>query len=130
MKRHTSARALQVLGFSLMAAVAGQTAVPAELVIAGPSCPAGKPGPRIVTLSSVVPGTCSDTVLLQSIIFDLGQTGTLIVDKPCTLSAGLRLPLRFTLKGTGLGSAGVLTFTHDAWTRRTRPASHSRTLLS
>jgi hypothetical protein len=113
MKRYKSARLLHTLAMSLIAVTFTQEVLWAELGFAGPPCPAGKPGPRIVTLSAVMPGVCNDAVLLQNIIYDLGQTGTLIVDKSCVLSAGLRLPSRFTLKGTGLGSAGVLAFTHD-----------------
>lgn len=43
----------------------------------------------------------------------MGQTGMLIVDRACDLDAGLRLPSRFTLRGTGIGSARILHFTHD-----------------
>ena len=100
---------------ALVSLFAAGIAPAADLVgFADLPCPAGKPGPRVVYLSSVMPGACDDAAQLQSIIFGLGQTGTLIVDKACTLSAGLRLPSRFTLRGTGLGSAGVISFTHDA----------------
>lgn len=75
-------------------------------------CPLGGSG-QTVSLSSRVAGVCNNAAAVQAIIFELGQTGTLIVDKTCTLSAGLRLPSRFTLKGLGLGSGGVLAFTHD-----------------
>ena len=90
-----------------------QSAMALELGLAGPGCPSGGLGPREVRLSDEIPGLCNDTKTVQDIIFQLGQTGTLIVDKTCTLSAGLRLPSRFTLKGTGIGSAGILAFSHD-----------------
>lgn len=80
---------------------------------AAPACPAGGSGDRVAYLSEEIPGNCNDASAVQSLIFQLGQTGTLIVDKTCVLDAGLRLPSRFTLKGTGIGSAGLLAFDHD-----------------
>ncbi len=90
-----------------------QSVSASEFGLAGPSCPSGGAGPRVVRLSDEIPGLCNDASAVQDIIFQLGQTGTLIVDKTCTLSSGLRLPSRFTLKGTGIGSAGILAFSHD-----------------
>jgi hypothetical protein len=85
----------------------------ADLPLAGPPCPVGGALPRLVYLSQVMPGACTDAAQLQAIIFQMGQEGHLVVDKPCTLNAGLRLPSRFTLQGLGLGSATILSFTHD-----------------
>jgi hypothetical protein len=79
----------------------------------GVACPGGVGGDRIVRLSEVMPGPCDDQLELQDIIFDLGQGGKLIVDKVCTLDAGLRLPSRFTLAGVNDGGDGTLVFTHD-----------------
>ncbi|MGJ5819729.1 NosD domain-containing protein [Paludibaculum fermentans] len=50
---------------------------------------------------------------MQDLIFELGPTGTLIVDKACTIGAGLRLPPRFTLKGKGIGAGGQIKFLND-----------------
>lgn len=78
-------------------------------------CPAGSGG-GVAYLSQHVRAdrdeNC-DAVEVQNLIFQLGQTGTLVVDRTCVLNAGLRLPSRFVLKGLGLGVAGVLAFTHD-----------------
>lgn len=77
-------------------------------------CPAGSGG--VAYLSQHVQadrdGSC-DAAQVQNLIFQLGQTGTLVVDMSCQLNAGLRLPSRFMLRGLGLGVAGVLAFAHD-----------------
>ncbi len=83
------------------------------LDFAPPTCPTGGSGPRIAYLSDELPGACNNASQVQDIIFQLGQTGTLVIDKSCELNAGLRLPSRFTLKGTSIGSAGILAFNHD-----------------
>lgn len=90
-----------------------QIVIAADFGFAGPVCPTGGSGPRIAYLSEELPGVCNDASQVQNIIFQLGQTGTLVIDKSCELNAGLRLPSRFTLKGTGIGSAGQLAFNHD-----------------
>jgi hypothetical protein len=51
----------------------------AELGFQANPCPAGGTG-QIVYLSSRIRGGCTDARSIQSIIFELGQTGTLIVD--------------------------------------------------
>ena len=84
-----------------------------DLDITGPPCPTTPTLPRIVRLSEVMGGACNDADALQDLIFDIGQGGKLIVDKTCQLDAGLRLPKRFTLEGTGPGGDGIMTFTHD-----------------
>ncbi len=76
-------------------------------------CPAGGVLPRIVRLSEVMPGACDDPLELQDVIFDIGPYGKLIVDKQCTLDAGIRLPNPFTLAGVNGAGAGTLVFSHD-----------------
>jgi hypothetical protein len=91
------------------------------LDVAGPPCPAAQPGPRMVVLSEALAqaggdageASCDDAFLVQQIIFKIGQTGKLIVDRTCNLNAGLRLPSRFTLEGLGPDGAGQFNFTHD-----------------
>lgn len=90
-----------------------QFAIANELKLAGPPCPPSEAGPRVVRLSEGIPGQCNDVNQLQNLIFQIGQTGTLIVDKTCQLNAGIRIPSRFTLKGTGIGASGILAFSHD-----------------
>ncbi|MCH9696602.1 MAG: hypothetical protein K0U68_00705 [Gammaproteobacteria bacterium] len=90
-----------------------QSAIAADFKLAGPACPAGGNGPRVVRLSDEIPGDCNDVNQVQNLIFQIGQTGTLIIDKTCHLNAGIRIPSRFTLKGTGIGSSGILAFSHD-----------------
>jgi len=104
---------LQSVWWALFALFMFQPAVAVDLGLAGPTCPAGGAGSRIVYLSDEIPGICNDASQVQDIIFQLGQTGTLVIDKTCELNSGLRLPSRFTLKGTGIGSAGILAFNHD-----------------
>jgi hypothetical protein len=58
-------------------------------------------------------GLCNNALQVQNLIFQLGQMGTLVVDRSCKLNAGLRLPSRFVLKGLGTGSPHQLIFTHD-----------------
>lgn len=84
----------------------------AQFGIQGNPCPIGGSG-ATVNLSSRVPGLCTSATTLQDLIFELGPTGTLIVDKSCTISAGLRLPPRFTLKGKGIGAGGQIKFLND-----------------
>lgn len=84
----------------------------ANNLIAGSSCPVAGSGPRVVYLSEVMPKVCNDATQLQNIIFNIGSSGTLIIDKACVLNAGLRLPSRFTLKGIGIGLEGQLSFNH------------------
>jgi hypothetical protein len=89
--------------------------------VAGPPCPSAGNSPRLVLLSQALvaandggaEASCNDAALVQKIIFDIGQTGKLIVDRTCTLSAGLRLPSRFTLEGLGPDGEGQFNFTHD-----------------
>lgn len=96
---------------SLLALVlAVRPAHAADLAAAG--CPIGGSG-ETATVSSRIPAACDDAAALQDLIFELGATGTLIVDKLCTLDAGLRLPPRFHLTGTGIGSGGQIAFEHD-----------------
>lgn len=80
---------------------------------APPACPSGGVGNRVAYLSEEIPDSCTDASQVQDLIFQLGQTGTLIVDKLCVLDAGIRLPSRFTLKGNGIGNIGALAFDHD-----------------
>ncbi len=103
----------QSLFHILFGLFAVQTTVVADLGLAGPGCPAGGSDSSPIYLSDVIPGSCNDASQIQNIIFQLGQTGTLVIDKVCELNSGLRLPSRFTLKGTGIGSSGILAFNHD-----------------
>ena len=97
---------------TLLSVIGAAPMLQAELGFQGNPCPAGGTG-QIVYLSSRIRGECTDAGSVQSIIFELGQTGTLIVDRVCRINAGLRLPSRFTLKGTGIGSGGQISFQHD-----------------
>ncbi|MBX2799855.1 MAG: tail fiber domain-containing protein [Myxococcales bacterium] len=47
---------------------------------------------------------------LQDIIDLVGPTGTLVVDQTCTLTSGLVIPDRFTLRGSGWAGQGILVF--------------------
>lgn len=104
-----------VRGFvgTLLACISGWSfAAPvAEL---GTSCPAGQGGVAYLSqhVQADANGVC-DARQVQDVIFQLGQTGTLIVDMTCKLSTGLRLPARFSLRGLGIGVGGILAFTHD-----------------
>lgn len=108
MSQATRIPSLLVASVAILAVSTAQ----AQFGLTGNPCPIGGSG-ATVTLSSQMPGACTSAIAVQSLIFQLGPTGTLIVDKACGLAAGLRLPPRFTLAGTGMGSAGVITFTHD-----------------
>lgn len=83
------------------------------------ACPLGGTLPRIVRLSEVLvdgagnPKECNNQLELQNIIFGVGRFGRLILDKTCTLNAGIRLPNPFTLSGVNIEGAGTLAFTHD-----------------
>lgn len=79
----------------------------------GITCPYIGTRPRIVRLSEVMPGPCDDQIELQKILFEIGPYGKLVVDKVCTLDAGIRLPNPFVLAGVGEGGGGTLSFSHD-----------------
>jgi len=76
-------------------------------------CPASGSGERIRRLSEEMAGACNDAAALQSLLFEMGPNGRLIVDKVCTLDAGIRLPNPFALVGVSDGGEGALVFTHD-----------------
>jgi len=101
------------LAWSLLTITTTMPALAADF--AGGLCPSGGTG-GIAYLSQHIAadpnGNCP-TLAVQNLIFQLGQTGTLVVDMTCKLNAGLRLPSRFVLKGLGLGVAGQLAFSHD-----------------
>ncbi len=103
----------------VLASVPAVLAAPAaDLPVAGPPCPAPVLGtPKVLRLSELfdaeVPREQCNAQSVQDAIFAMGQTGTFIVDRTCDLDAGLRLPSRFTLRGTGIGSEGIIHFTHD-----------------
>ena len=94
-------------------AQAPSPAAPVGATDIGISCPPGGGGPRIVRLSDVMPGACNDQLALQNIIFDIGAYGKLIIDKPCELDAGIRLPNPFTLSGLNDAGAGQIVFSND-----------------
>lgn len=99
--------------YANMFAVFAQPLTVVDFPIAGSACPSGGALPPLVYLSQVMPGPCNNALQLQNVIFQIGQAGMLVIDKPCTLTAGIRLPSRFTLKGLGLGSASALIFRND-----------------
>jgi len=120
MHRRLAARLLVAAALFLANVLVSETmaGMVADLPVAGEGCPAGGGGPRVVYLSEQNPeidqdGFCSNAQQVQSIIFQIGQTGTLVVDLACRFAAGLRLPSRFTLKGLGIGSVSQISFTHD-----------------
>ncbi|MGH8611227.1 MAG: right-handed parallel beta-helix repeat-containing protein [Gammaproteobacteria bacterium] len=103
----------------VLASVRAVLATPAaDLPVAGPPCPASVVGTsKVLRLSELfateVPREQCNAQSVQDAIFAMGQNGTFIVDRTCDLDAGLRLPSRFTLRGTGIGSEGIIHFTHD-----------------
>lgn len=101
----------------VLASVPAVLATPAaDLPFAPAGCPVGGAGGVAYMSQHVQADQKSgvfDAAQVQNLIFQLGQTGTLVVDMTCKLNAGLRLPSRFVLRGLGIGVAGILTFTHD-----------------
>lgn len=115
-KRKRIHLAVRILTWLFLTSTSGAImSSPAADLPLGQGCPVVGSG-GIAYLSQYVAadktGFC-DAAQVQNVIFQLGQTGTLVVDMSCTLKAGLRLPSRFVLKGLGLGVAGQLTFLHD-----------------
>ncbi len=96
----------------ILLCAAGSNTLSAQFGIQGNPCPISGSG-ATVSLSSRVPGLCTSAATLQDLIFELGPTGTLIVDKSCAINAGIRLPPRFTLRGKGIGAGGQITFLND-----------------